>query len=144
MGWLAAGGLGQLGADLAKVLRAAIGTDNVLSTDVRIPPRHQLAEGGRLARSPSRPTPSLVVTPRPTSQPGPFAYCDVLDYRGLETLVVNHQIDWVIHLSALLSAVGEQNVQKALTVNNVGFQVRRPSSRGLRWARRPVLTGRAC
>jgi threonine 3-dehydrogenase len=96
---LGAGALGQLGAGLTKELRGALGADAVLATDVRIPPR-----GDASWKS------------------GPFAYCDVLDYRSLESLVVNHRIDWVIHLSALLSAVGEQNVQKALSVNNIGFQ----------------------
>jgi hypothetical protein len=59
---------------------------------------------------------------------GPFAYGDVLDYKSMEALVVNHRVDWVFHLSALLSAVGEKNVQQALAVNNVGFQVCSSSS----------------
>ena len=54
---------------------------------------------------------------------GPFFYADVMDYRRLESLVVDHRIDWIFHLSALLSAVGEKNVQQALAVNNIGFQV---------------------
>lgn len=35
--------------------------------------------------------------------------------------MVNHEIDWVIHFSAILSAVGEQNVSQALQVNINGY-----------------------
>jgi threonine 3-dehydrogenase len=46
----------------------------------------------------------------------------VLDYPRLEKIVVEHNIDKVVHLSALLSAVGERDVAKALKVNNGGVQ----------------------
>jgi threonine 3-dehydrogenase len=35
-------------------------------------------------------------------------------------MVVNNRIDWIIHFSALLSAVGEQNVPLAIRVNIEG------------------------
>lgn len=34
--------------------------------------------------------------------------------QGLQKIVVNHRIDWIIHFSALLSAIGEQNVPLAV------------------------------
>ncbi len=55
---------------------------------------------------------------------GPFVYADVLDYRWLESLIVDNKIQTVIHLSALLSALGEKMTDKALALNNGGTQVR--------------------
>lgn len=48
-------------------------------------------------------------------------YADILDYKNLQSIVVNERIDWVVHFSALLSAIGEQNVAQALEVNVHGF-----------------------
>ena len=43
-------------------------------------------------------------------------YADVLDLKHLHSIVVNYRIDWVIHFSALLSAIGEADPQRALNV----------------------------
>lgn len=51
---------------------------------------------------------------------GPFVYADVLDYKNLRELVVNNRITWLVHYSALLSAVGEANVALARTINITG------------------------
>ena len=45
-------------------------------------------------------------------------YADVLDPKHLHSIVVNKRIDWLVHFSALLSAVGENNVPKALEVSS--------------------------
>ena len=37
---------------------------------------------------------------------GTYRYADVMDIKQVQELLVNNQIDWMIHLSALLSAVG--------------------------------------
>ena len=37
---------------------------------------------------------------------GTYRYADVMDIKQVQELLVNNQIDWLIHLSALLSAVG--------------------------------------
>eukprot|EP01137_Pigoraptor_chileana_P020934 Opistho-2@83972 len=92
---LITGSLGQLGSELSKVLRAKYGVANVIESDIR---------------------------KAPESNTGPFIYGDVLSYYQLESIVVNERIDWVVHFSALLSAIGEQNPQKALAVNVTGFQ----------------------
>lgn len=52
---------------------------------------------------------------------GPYIYADVLDFQSLQSIVVNHEIDWVVHFSAILSALGEQNVNQALQINVHGF-----------------------
>lgn len=39
----------------------------------------------------------------------------------LQKAVVTHRVDWIIHFSALLSAIGEQNVSLAIRVNIEGL-----------------------
>ncbi|XP_078490647.1 L-threonine 3-dehydrogenase, mitochondrial [Ciona intestinalis] len=90
------GGLGQLGQGLAKKLRSKYGRDNVLLTDIRIPDK------------------SIV-------KQGPYAYADTLNYDAIKEMAVNHRADWLIHFSALLSAVGEANVPLAVKVNINGM-----------------------
>ncbi|PSN56252.1 L-threonine 3-dehydrogenase [Blattella germanica] len=51
---------------------------------------------------------------------GPYIFADILDFKGLQEIVVAHRIDWLIHFSALLSAIGEQNVPLAIRVNIEG------------------------
>lgn len=51
---------------------------------------------------------------------GPFIYSDILDYKNLREIVVNNRITWLVHYSALLSAVGEANVALARSVNITG------------------------
>lgn len=52
---------------------------------------------------------------------GPFIFADILDFKNLQEIVVTHRIDWLIHFSALLSAVGENNVPLAIRVNIEGL-----------------------
>ncbi|XP_016083841.1 L-threonine 3-dehydrogenase, mitochondrial [Ornithorhynchus anatinus] len=93
---LITGGLGQLGVGLAKLLRKRFGKDNVILSDIRKPPDHVFSSG-------------------------PFIYSDILDYKNLREIVVNNRITWLIHYSALLSAVGEANVPLARAVNITGL-----------------------
>ena len=51
---------------------------------------------------------------------GPFIFADILDFKNLQEIVVSHRIDWIVHFSALLSAVGENNVPLAIRVNIEG------------------------
>jgi len=94
---LITGALGQLGSTLGRLLRQRYGSDNVVSADVRVPPAEIAAQG-------------------------PFVYVDVLNYDQLAKVVVENRINWVVHFSALLSAVGEKNPKLALDVNITGFQ----------------------
>lgn len=52
---------------------------------------------------------------------GPYRYADILDFKNLQELVVNCRIDWLIHFSALLSAIGEANIPLAMRVNIEGL-----------------------
>nr|XP_033792145.1 L-threonine 3-dehydrogenase, mitochondrial-like isoform X2 [Geotrypetes seraphini] len=93
---LITGGLGQLGVGLAKLLRKRFGKNNIILSDIRKPPDNVFHSG-------------------------PFIYSDILDYKNLHEIVVNNRITWLIHYSALLSAVGEANVRLARSVNITGL-----------------------
>lgn len=93
------GGLGQLGTECAKLLRRNYGNENVILSDIIKPSEESLENG-------------------------PFIFADILDFKGLQKIVVNYRIDWLIHFSALLSAVGEQNVPLAVRVNIEGEESR--------------------
>jgi len=93
---LITGGLGQLGTGLAKLLRKEYGTENIILSDIIRPSKEVLEDG-------------------------PFIFADILDFKNLQEIVVSHRIDWLIHFSALLSAVGENNVPLAVRVNIEGL-----------------------
>jgi len=93
---LITGGLGQLGTGLAKQLRQMHGDETVILSDIIKPEAEELANG-------------------------PFIFADVLDFKCLQEIVVNKRIDWIVHFSALLSAVGENNVPLAVRVNIEGL-----------------------
>ncbi|KAJ3584120.1 hypothetical protein NHX12_014616 [Muraenolepis orangiensis] len=82
---LITGGLGQLGVGLAKLLRRRFGKNNVILSDIKKPPKHVFHSG-------------------------PFIYSDILDHKNLREIVVNNNISWLVHYSAVLSAVGENNL----------------------------------
>ncbi|XP_049775742.1 L-threonine 3-dehydrogenase, mitochondrial isoform X2 [Schistocerca cancellata] len=92
---LITGGLGQLGTELAKFLRSKYGAENVILSDI-------IKASDEVAKC------------------GPYIFADILDFKGLQKIVVMYRIDWIIHFSALLSAIGEQNVPLAVRVNIEG------------------------
>ncbi|GBP70607.1 L-threonine 3-dehydrogenase, mitochondrial [Eumeta japonica] len=94
--YVSLGGLGQLGVECAKYLRTLYGRENVILSDI-IKPRVEVLNDG------------------------PYIFVDVLDFKGLQKTVVDHRVDWLIHFSALLSAIGEQNVPLAVRVNIEGM-----------------------
>jgi len=93
---LITGGLGQLGTGLARELRKMHGAESVILSDIVKPEEEEIAKG-------------------------PFVFADVLDFKCLQEIVVNKRIDWIVHFSALLSAVGENNVPLAVRVNIEGL-----------------------
>jgi len=46
---------------------------------------------------------------------------DVVNKYAFEKLVVEHRIDWLVHLTSLLSASGEKNPELAIEVNVGGL-----------------------
>ncbi|XP_050067344.1 L-threonine 3-dehydrogenase, mitochondrial [Anopheles maculipalpis] len=93
---LITGGLGQLGVECAKLLRGQYGEESVILSDI-IKPSNEIVNSG------------------------PYIFADILDFKGLQKIVVDHRVDWIIHFSALLSAIGEQNVPLAVRVNIEGM-----------------------
>ncbi|XP_071541685.1 L-threonine 3-dehydrogenase, mitochondrial [Panulirus ornatus] len=93
---LITGSLGQLGTRLAQLLRSKYGTDNVIMSDI-VKPSKDVANSG------------------------PYVFADILDFKCLQEIVVTYRVDWLIHFSALLSAIGEQNVPLAIRVNIEGL-----------------------
>lgn len=92
---LVTGALGQLGSGLIPFIQAQLGPDaHIVATDIR-------------KKS------SLTSVFRDVT----YLYADVASYSSLETIIVQHGINTVIHLSALLSAIGESEPQRALEVN---------------------------
>ena len=79
---------GQLGSELCAALAEKHEADNILATDIR-----------------------------PLDRPYPTATLDVLDKVALEEFVVDHRIEEVYHLAAVLSAKGEEVPQKAWDIN---------------------------
>lgn len=93
---LITGSLGQLGTGLAQMLRERYGRNNVIMSDIIKAPKQILASG-------------------------PYVYADILDFKKIQELIVSHNIEWIIHFSALLSAIGENNVPLAMRVNIEGL-----------------------
>jgi nucleoside-diphosphate-sugar epimerase len=94
---LVTGGLGQIGSELTMHLRNIYGTDNVVASDLK-------KEG-----------PAKVV------EAGPFEIINVLNANQISDAVKKYNVDTVIHLAAILSAVGEKNPNLAWDVNMNGL-----------------------
>lgn len=88
---LVTGACGQVGTELVARMRQRYGVENVIASDV---------------------------IRKPEAFPeGPFFHANVLEYSAMEKLVVEHQITWLVHLTGILSAAGEKNLQLAFDVN---------------------------
>ncbi|MEG0687043.1 MAG: NAD-dependent epimerase/dehydratase family protein, partial [Erysipelotrichales bacterium] len=94
---LVTGSLGQIGSELVEKLRELKGVDNVIATDIRNLEGHTVCEDGI------------------------FEVLDVMDYDKFLALAKEHNVDTVIHLAALLSAVAEAKPQMAWDLNMSGL-----------------------
>mmetsp|Transcript_6165 Transcript_6165/g.9051 ORF Transcript_6165/g.9051 Transcript_6165/m.9051 type:complete len:375 (-) Transcript_6165:1897-3021(-) len=92
---LVTGAVGQIGQELVPVLRNIHGAENVIATDVR-QPTYKMYESG------------------------PFHYLDILEINQLCRLIIEDNVQTIVHLAAILSATGEQHPQMALKINNEG------------------------
>lgn len=94
---LITGAFGQIGTELSRQLRSIYGVENVISSDVK------------------KSTPEI-------RNLGPYRYIDVTNIKHLEEIVAEEGVNWIIHLSSILSAVGEQNVNRAIDINIRGIE----------------------
>lgn len=91
---LVTGALGQIGSELIPALRAVYGEDQVVASDIRMPPR---------------------------GTDGPFEFVDTTNLRQLTEVVRRNEVGTIYHLAALLSAVAESKPQVAWDVNMGGL-----------------------
>ncbi|MDG5767824.1 NAD-dependent epimerase/dehydratase family protein [Balneolales bacterium ANBcel1] len=94
---LVTGAAGQLGIELTTRLRKKVGADNVIATDIRKP---EYAVG---------------------LPDGPFEFLDVLDRSALFSLAEGYRIGTIYHLSAILSARGEKQIEATWRLNINGL-----------------------
>lgn len=94
---LITGGLGQIGTDLSIILRQKYGAESVIVTDIN-------------------------KAPDSVRNAGPFFHCDSLDSGRLEQLVVDHNVTWLLHLSAIMSVLGEKIPHQCMNLNIDGLR----------------------
>lgn len=86
---------GQIGTELTEALRAKLGGDKVVASDIRELPAMGLN--------------------------GPFELLDVMDKEGLYKVVQQYQVKVIYNLAAVLSAVGEKKPDFAWRLNMEGL-----------------------
>ncbi|HJM51337.1 MAG TPA: NAD-dependent epimerase/dehydratase family protein [Alphaproteobacteria bacterium] len=90
---LVTGALGQIGSELVPALRGRYGPDNVIASDLRMPP--DVGEG-------------------------PFEHVDVTRQSQISEVVRRYDVGTIYHLAALLSALAEDKPQFAWDLNMGG------------------------
>ena len=93
---LVTGAVGQIGSELTLALRAKYGASNVVATGRKTEPSPELRDSG------------------------PFYFINVANRASVEEIVEKHAIDTIVHMAALLSAVGEKNPEMCWDVNMNG------------------------
>ncbi len=93
---LVTGAVGQIGSELTLALRERYGNDNVVATGRKTEPSPALRDSG------------------------PFYFIDVGNRETIEKVVEKHSVDTIVHMAAILSAVGEKNPELAWHVNMNG------------------------
>ncbi|MBN2359762.1 MAG: NAD-dependent epimerase/dehydratase family protein [Deltaproteobacteria bacterium] len=95
---LVTGSVGQIGSELTMALRERYGNDNVVATGRKTEPSPALRDSG------------------------PFYFINVTNRAAVEEVVEKHDIDTIVHMAAILSAVGEKNPELAWDVNMNGMR----------------------
>src|SRR5690606_626486 len=90
------GALGQIGTELMIKLRGLYGADHVIATDIR---KNE----------------SVAATS------GPFEILDVTDGKKMLEIAKKYEVDTIMHLAAMLSAVAESKPLVAWNVNMGGL-----------------------
>ncbi|MDX9759568.1 MAG: NAD-dependent epimerase/dehydratase family protein [Bacteroidota bacterium] len=93
---LVTGAVGQIGSELTMALRERYGAERVIATGRKTEPSKELKESG------------------------PFHFIDVNSVDSVEEMIKKYDIDTIVHMAAILSAVGEKNPTLAWDVNMNG------------------------
>jgi nucleoside-diphosphate-sugar epimerase len=93
---LVTGSVGQIGSELSLALRERYGADNVVATGRKTKPSKELEESG------------------------PFEFIDVAKRDTVEWACDKYDVNAIVHMAAILSAVGEQNPMRCWDVNMNG------------------------
>jgi nucleoside-diphosphate-sugar epimerase len=99
---LVTGALGQIGSELVPALRRRYGTERVVASDIRMPPRETPADA-------------------PSLDDGPFEFLDSTNIHMLQETVRRHDVGTIYHLAALLSATSEAKPHMAWDLNMGGL-----------------------
>jgi len=94
---LIVGAVGQIGSELTMELRRIYGNDNVIASTRKTPPSDKVKESG------------------------PFEFFDIVDKKGMYDVCKKYNVDCIINMAAILSAVGEQNPLMAWDINMNGL-----------------------
>ncbi len=95
---LITGALGQIGSELTLRLRSIYGTDNIIASNRRVKPGHEaLIEGG------------------------PFELVNINDSKQMAEVVDKYNVNTIINLAAILSAVGEKDPLACWDINMNGL-----------------------
>ena len=93
--FLVTGSYGQIGTELVGALRKKYGGKNVIATGRKKPPEILLKDG-------------------------PYLHLDILDTNQIHSMLVDNDIDIIIHNASVLSGIGEKNPQLAYRTNVEG------------------------
>lgn len=96
---LVTGALGQIGSELTTKLREVYGADNVIASD-----RRRIKEGHE----------KLI-------EAGPFEIVNIKEEKQIMDAVKKYNVNTIINLAAVLSAVGEKNPERCWDVNMNGL-----------------------
>jgi nucleoside-diphosphate-sugar epimerase len=94
---LIVGAVGQIGSELTLTLRNIYGNENVIASTRKTPPSDKVKETG------------------------PFEFFDVANKEDLHNVCKKYNVDCIVNMAAILSAVGEQNPMLAWDVNMNGL-----------------------
>ena len=94
---LVIGAAGQIGSELTIALREEFGNDNVIASDRKIPPTDDIKNSG------------------------PFELLDIMNRPGIVEVCKKYNVDAIVNMAAILSAVGEQNPMVAWDINMNGL-----------------------
>lgn len=91
------GAVGQIGSELTLKMRDIYGNENVIASTRKTEPTQKIKESG------------------------PFEFFDIMDKKRLAEVCDKYQIDHIINMAAILSAVGEKNPLMAWDINMNGL-----------------------